>query len=214
VSLLELDARALPPPLSELAGREGWWFAYKFGFDALASEEKVSHLVLWSDGDRFRALQPDMAELFAQAPAREARGALRGGAVPLGAAQEEALAAVSQRLLADFTERTASSLDEARERWDRSVEDALAPGRRLVEEARQAWAAARASLHDGGALALRERRALLERAERDYRRRLDELRALEALRYGEKDRALAELRRRAQPRESRTLIATAFWRVA
>ncbi|HEX9289587.1 MAG TPA: SNF2-related protein [Anaeromyxobacteraceae bacterium] len=211
VALLELDARSLPLALGELTGREGWWFAYKFGFEGLAPEEKVAHLILWADGDRYRALQLDAAEAFAQLPAREARAGLRGGSIPMGSAHEEALAALSSRLLTEFAERTGASYDEARERWDRSAEDALAAPRRQVEEAREAWGKARAALHEKDLL-LRDRRALLERAEREYRRRLDELRATEALRYGEKDRTLADLKRRAEPKERRTLVATAYWR--
>ena len=79
------------------------------------------------------------------------------------------------------------------------------------EDARAAWAKARAVLHDDG-LPLRDRRALLERAEREYRRKLDDLRATEAQRYGEKDRAIAELKKRAEPKERRALVATAYWR--
>jgi superfamily II DNA or RNA helicase len=212
VSLLELDARALPPQLQELAGCEGWWFAYKFGFDALASEDKVAHVILWADGDRYRALPADASELFAQLPAREAKGGPRGGAIPMGTVQEEALATLSARLLAEFAERAGASYDEQRERWDRSVEDGLVAPRRQVEEAREAWSRARAALHDKADLPLRDRRALLERAEREYRRRLDDLRATEALRYGERDRAVTELRKRAEPKEKRTLVATAYWR--
>jgi hypothetical protein len=81
----------------------------------------------------------------------------------------------------------------------------------VVEEARAAWGKARAALHDEG-LSLRDRRALLERAEREYRRRLDDLRATEAQRYAEKDRAIAELKRKAEPKERRTLVGTAYWR--
>jgi hypothetical protein len=212
VSLLDLDALALPGALAELAGREGWWFVYRFCFDALASEEKVAHLVLWADGNRYRALQPEAAGAFALVPAREMKTGPSLGAMSIGTAQEEALATLSSRLLAEFAERAGASYDEARERWDRSVEDGLAAPRKLLEEARAAWARARAALHEKTDLPLRDRRALLERAEREYRRRLDDLRATEALRYGEKDRALADLKRRAEPKEKRTLVATAYWR--
>jgi hypothetical protein len=211
VSLVEVDRRALPPALEELAGREGWWFVYRYTLDGLAQEEKIAHLVLWADGDRFRALPQDAAEAFAQLPAQEARAA-RGSVLPIGEAQEEALAALTQRLLADYQERMGASYDESRERWDRSVEDGLAAPRRAADDARAAWEKARAALHDKGELALRDRRALLERAEREYRRKLDELRATEALRYGEKDRALADLKRRAEAKERRALVATAYWR--
>jgi superfamily II DNA or RNA helicase len=213
VSFLELEARALPAPLSHLAGREGWWLVYRFAFGGLAPEERVAHLLLWSDGSRYFELPRESAEAVARLPAREARG-IPGGAVPLGPAQEEALARLEARLLAEVAERGAAALDESRERWDRATEDALAGPRRAAEEARLAWERARGALHQRSELPLRDRRAGLERAERQHRRRLDALRTAEALRYGEKDRALAELRRRADPGPRRTLVGTAYWRCA
>jgi superfamily II DNA or RNA helicase len=212
VSMLDVNARALPPGLEQLAGREGWWFVYRFAHEGIVSEDRVAHLVLWSDGERFRALPQDAAEAFSRLPAREAKAGRGGAVMPIGAAQEEALTSLSARLLADFQERTGEAFDESRERWDRSVEDALAAHRRQVDEARAAWQKARAALDEKGELPLRDRRALLERAEREYRRRLDELRATESLRYGEKDRAIAELKRRSEAKERRSMIATAYWR--
>ena len=92
------------------------------------------------------------------------------------------------------------------------MEDALAAPRKAAEDARAAWSRARGALYDRSELPLRDRRALLERAERDYRRRLDDLRALEATRYAEKDRAIGDLKKRSEVRERRTLVATAYWR--
>jgi superfamily II DNA or RNA helicase len=212
VSFLELPARHLPASLGDLAGREGWWFAYKFAFDALVSEERVVHLVLWFDGERFRALGQEDADAFAALPAEEVRAGPRGSTLSIGEAQEEALQSLHARLLATVQERSQAAFDASRERWDRSLEDGLAAPRKAVEDARAAWARARAALHDEGALPLRDRRALLERAEREYRRKLDDLRATEAQRYAEKDRAITDLRKRAEPKERRTLVATAYWR--
>jgi superfamily II DNA or RNA helicase len=212
VAFLEVPSRHLPAALGRLAGREGWWFAYKLSLEALVSEERVVHLVLWHDGARFHALAPDEAEAFAALPAEESRAGPRGATVPIGSAQEEALQAAHARLAAEVAERSGAAFDASRERWDRAVEDALAAPRRAIEEARAAWARARGALHDRSDLPLRDRRALLERAEREYRRKLDDLRAVEAQRYAEKDRAVAELRKRAEPRERRTLVATAYWR--
>jgi superfamily II DNA or RNA helicase len=212
VFFLALRARHLPPALGKLAGREGWWFAYRLAFDALVAEERVVHLVLWNDGERFHALSPEEAEAFAALPAEESRAGPRGGAAAVGAAHEEALAALRDRFLADARGRSEAAFDESRERWDRWAEDALAAPRAAVEEARAAWGRARGALHERGDLPLPDRRVLLERAERAYRRRLEDLRALEARRYSERDRAVAELRRRAEPREGRTPVATAYWR--
>ncbi len=213
VALLEVEARALPARLADVAGREGWWFAYKLCYDGLVPQEHIAHLVLWFDGEGFRALSPEDADAFAALPAREAEGGPQGATASIAAAQEEALAAVRARLAGEARERSGAAYDASRERWDRAVEDALAAPRRAAEEARAAWGRARGVLHDdAGGLLLRDRRALLERAEREYRRRLEDLRAAEALRYGEKDRVLAELRKRADPAERRTLVATAYWR--
>jgi hypothetical protein len=123
------------------------------------------------------------------------------------------VAALHAELQGAAEARSLAAYDEARERWDRAAEDALAARRQAAEEGRAAWARARGSVHEEGSpLPLRDRRALLERAEREYRRRLEDLRAAEALRYGEKDRTLAELRRRAEARGQRRLVATAWWR--
>jgi hypothetical protein len=212
VSFLEIPSRALPAEMGRLAGREGWWFAYRYALEALVSEERVVHLVLWFDGERFHALAPEEAEAFAALPAEEGKGGPRGATTAIGEAQEQALAALHARLLASVQERTGAAYDASRERWDRAVEDGLAAPRRAVDEARAAWGRARESLAERSDLPLRDRRALLERAERDYRRRLDDLRALEATRYGEKDRAVTELKKRTEVRERRTLVATAYWR--
>ena len=170
------------------------------------------HLVLWFDGERFHGLPGDEADEFAALPAEEARSGPRGATVSIGSAQEDALAAIHSRMQAEVQERCGQIFDESRERWDRSVEDALCAPRAQVETARQAWIKARAALHDKGDLSLRDRRGLLERAEREHRRKLDDLRATEAQRYAERDRAVAELKRRAEPKEKRTLVATAYWR--
>jgi ERCC4-related helicase len=212
VAFLELTSRDLPPTLGHLAGREGWWFAYKYTLDALVSEERVVHLVLWFDGERFHSLPAEEADLFATLPASESKAGPRGATVSLGEQQETELAEIRTRLVADLNDRIGATFDASRDRWDRAVEDGLAAPRKATEEARAAWGRARAALGDKGDLPLRDRRALLERAERDYRRRLDDLRALEATRYAEKDRAIAELKKKAEIREKRTLVATAYWR--
>jgi len=212
VHRLELDAGSLPARLAPLAGREGWWFAWRVAFGGLAPEERLVHLVLWHDGGAWRTLTPEDAALLAALPARDGDGA-PGAAAALGGAQEEALAGLLAGVQAEVEARSLAAWDEARERWDRAAEDALAGRRQAVDASRAAWGRARAALHEERSpLPLRDRRALLERAEREFRRRLEELRAAEGLRYGEKDRALAELRRRAEAKGQRKLVATAWWR--
>jgi superfamily II DNA or RNA helicase len=212
VHRVEVDPRSLPARLGHLAGRQGWWFAWRLAHSGLAPEERLVHLVLWHDGTEWRALEPADATAFAALPARDGGGA-PGGSAPLDAAPERELSRLAASLLAEAEERSLAAMDGARDRWDRFTEDQLAGPRRGATEARAAWDRARAALHEeGGPLSLRERRALLERAEREHRRRLAELRAAETSRYGEKDRALAEMRRRAEVRASRRLVATALWR--
>jgi len=212
VHRVDVEAGSLPARLGHLAGREGWWFVWRLAFEGLVPEERVVHLVLWRDGDAWQVLDAASAVVFAGLPARPGSGA-PGGAVPLGSLPEEAVARIAGEVRAEVESRGAGSLDEARERWDRSIEESLEAPRRAAELAHEAWKRARGALHEPGSpLPLPERRTLLERAEREYRRRLEEVRGTEALRLAEKDRALAELRRRAEVRGRRRLVATAWWR--
>jgi superfamily II DNA or RNA helicase len=214
VHRVEVDARALPARLGHLAGREGWWFAWRFQFGGLVPEERVAHLVLWHDARGWQALDAASASLFASLPARPGGGTM-GGAGPLGATSEEAVSRLHEEARAEIERRSMAAFDAARERLDRATEDALAADRKSTEAAREAWKRAReALLVDGGSTPGRDRRALLERAEREYRLRLDDLRTTETTRLGEKDRAIAELRRRAEVRGQRKLVATAWWRCA
>ncbi len=212
VHRIDVEPGSLPARLGHLSGREGWWFAWRLGFDGLTPEERVVHLVLWHDGAGWQVLDPADASAFAALPARPGLGA-PGRSAPLGSLPEEAVARLASDLRAEVEARGAAALDEARERWDRSIEDALDDPRQAAEDAREAWRRARAGLHEATSpVPLPERRALLERAEREYRRRQDELRAAEAHRLAGKDRAIGELRRRTEVRGSRKLVATAWWR--
>jgi superfamily II DNA or RNA helicase len=219
VHRLELESRSLPARLGHLAGREGWWFVWRLQFGGLAPEERIAHLVLWNDGRAWQVLDAHDASAFASLPARSGDGAAgdgaNGGTAPLGAAPEEALARLLDEILAEVGARSLAALDAARERWDRAVEDALSRPGREAENAREAWKRARSTLHEEGSpLPLLDRRALLLRAERGYRRALEELRGAETLRLAEKDRALLDLRRRAEAGGQRKLVATARWRCA
>jgi superfamily II DNA or RNA helicase len=212
VSFLGLRSRHLPASLARLAGREGWWFAHRLSFEGLTAEERVAHLVLWSDGVGFHLLAPEEAAAFASLPAEESRAGPGGSTPPVGAAHEEALAAIQARFAAEARERSEVALDVLRERWDRWAEDALAAPRAAAEEARAAWTRARGALVQPGPLPPGDRRALLERAERAFRRKLEDLRVEEARRWAERDRAVGDLRRGADPRDGRALVATAYWR--
>ena len=147
-----------------------------------------------------------------RSPRRRPRPGPRGATASIGAAQEEALARAPRpaprRRAGAQPGRASTPRASAGTAPSRT---ASPPRARRSRTARAAWGKARGALHDDG-LPLRDRRALLERAEREYRRKLDDLRATEAQRYAEKDRAIAELKRRAEPKEKRTLVATAYWR--
>jgi hypothetical protein len=126
---------------------------------------------------------------------------------------EQALAAIREEILAEAEQRSSKELDLGRERADRYTEDCLFEARRLVERARTRWEAVRQTLSGEADLAQRlKARSQLEKAEREYRRKLTALRDQELTSYSDKDRALAELSDRAKVTERRTLVASAyFW---
>jgi len=195
-----------------LVGREGWWFAYRFETTGLKPEEKLVHLVLILEGDGFRPLPLTDSERFLDLPAVEegARGPA-GGTV--AHAQEQALLACREEILRAAELRSGTEMDQACERADRYAEDSLLEGRQALERARAEWEAARhEALSDPDPSARVKQRALIGRAERDYRRKLAALRSQEESCYTQKDRALAALVQRAKVTEGRKLIASAyFW---
>jgi superfamily II DNA or RNA helicase len=88
VHRVDVDAASLPARLGALAGREGWWFAWRLELDGLCPEDRLLHLVLWHDGASWRALAADDGAAFATLPARTGGGA-PGGSAPLGARADE-----------------------------------------------------------------------------------------------------------------------------
>lgn len=126
---------------------------------------------------------------------------------------EQALMAAKDELVRQAERKNAMELDAAKDRADRFAEDCLFSPRQQVERARGEWEMARAAvlLIDDHAERIKAR-ASAERLEREYRRKLTQLRAAEEQRYAEKDRTLAALAQKAKVVANRTLVASAwFW---
>lgn len=214
ITYLELDAASLPSRLSGLAGSEGWWFAYRFETGGLKPEERVVHVVLVKErgGDSFRALPLTDSESFVRLPAKE-QPQRKPAPISVSMVQEQALLAAKDEILRSAEKRSALELDLARERADRFAEDCLLEFREAVESAKTDWEAARKALTAVDDPAERMKaRALVERTEREYRRKVAAVRNEEEKRYGQKDRQLAQLAQQARVTERRALIASAyFW---
>ena len=212
VAAVAVDAGTLPPKLAGLAGKEGWWFAWRFELSGIVPEDRLVHLVLVRDGDGFKALPAgDGAELL-KAYAKD-EPTRRPPAVSVTASHDAALAAAKDELVRQAERRNALELDAAKERADRYAEDCLWPLRTDVDTLRAAWEKARGAVAGVEDPTERMRaRAAAERAEREYRKKLALLRQTEEQRYQEKDRALAQLAQRAKVTPGRALVATAyFW---
>ena len=212
VHWLHLDAAALPARLARLAGSEGWWFVYRFETGGLQPEERLLHLVLLRDRGGFRVLPLEDGELLARVPAREGPPGAPA-AVSVAADQERALSAAREALLREAERRSQAELDRQREQSHRYAEDCLLEHREAADQARAAWEEARAHLATLEEPTERARgRAMAERAEREYRRKLAVLRREEETRYALKDKALAALGERARVGDRRALAGTAyFW---
>lgn len=213
VCFLALDASRAPASLAPLFGKEGWWFAYKLEAGRVDPEERVVHVVLVREGNTYRSLDAEQGALFVEIPAEETDERPTGGAtVSVSTAQENALARAMARMREEVEAKRQAAADRARERWDRFTEEALQKSRSRVEEAKRAWEAARkAVLVCDPAEAPRLRRER-DAKEREYRRRLDQLRLEEQRRYADKDRALLEVQKKATVGEvQRTLLATSYW---
>ena len=191
VSYLALDASTLPGKLESLAGKEGWWFAYRVELSGLKAEEKVMHLVMVRDGDSFRALPLADAEQFSKLGAKDEL-TRKSPPVSVTLEHEKAVVGAKDELVRMAERKNALELDSARERADRFAEDCLLQPRAAVEKSRDEWETARRKVLtiDDSTERLKQR-GQSERLERDYRKKLQALRAHEEQKYAEKDRTLA-----------------------
>jgi hypothetical protein len=126
---------------------------------------------------------------------------------------EQALMAAKDELTRQAEKKNLLELDAARDRADRFAEDCLYTPRQQVDRARDDWETARrAVLAIEDPMERIKARATSERLEREYRRKLQQLRQTEDQKYAEKDRTLAALGQKAKVVVNRTLIASAyFW---
>ena len=133
--------------------------------------------------------------------------------LPVSEAQEAALERALAEVGAQSQEPIDEETDRAREKAMRYAEDCLMAPREAVEKARGKWEEARRALRAEKDPTLKVRvRAALERADREYRRRMSQLRQDEDKRYGDLDRTLTMLAVKSRLTVNRTLIATAyFW---
>jgi superfamily II DNA or RNA helicase len=209
---LQLDSTYLPPQLSHLAVSEGWWFAYRFTVGGLRPEEKLVHLILTREREGFRALPPTDSDCFLQLPARE-EFLRRPASTIVADAQAVALSLARDEIVRRAEQRSFAEADSVHEQLDRYAEDCLFEARQSLEEARVGWEAARQALKSGGDPDPRlKARAQLQKLDREYRRKLDALRAAEDVQYAEKDRTIDQLTQGSKVAERHTLVASAyFW---
>jgi hypothetical protein len=126
---------------------------------------------------------------------------------------EKALMAAKDELTRVAERRNMLELDAAKDRADRFAEDCLFSPRQQVERARGEWEDARKLVIDIEDPTERVKaRATAERLEREYRRKLTQLRQAEDAKYAEKDRTLAALALKAKVVTNRSLVASSyFW---
>lgn len=212
VSYLALDGGTLPPKLAHLQGKEGWWYAYRFELSGLKPQDRVVHIALIKHGEGFRVVPWHDADGLPHVEASEEK--TRKPVVLSATLQhEQALLAVKDELVRVAERLNALELDAARDRADRFAEDCLYTPRQQVDRARDEWEEARKAVLAIDEPAERMKaRAKAERLEREYRRKLQQLRHTEEQRYAEKDRTIAALAQKAKVVAGRTLIASAyFW---
>ncbi len=212
VTSLVLDGSTLPAKLGHLQGKEGWWYAYRFEITGLKPEERVVHVVCTKYGEGFRVVPWQDSDVLAKASAREDDSRLPPPNLPT-LEHEKVLMAAKDEITRAAERKNMFELDAAKDRADRFAEDCLFSPRQQVDRSRAEWEEARVRV-----LAVEDPtermkvRATAERLEREYRRKLQQLRQAEDAKYTEKDRTLAALAQKAKVVTSRTLVASSyFW---
>jgi len=210
ISYLSLNASELPARLGHLTGSEGWWFVYRVEIAGAKPPERLVHLVLVRENNRYRALSVTDGDCIARLSGRTAYGR-SPAALPVAAAQETALDAAMREVCELAQEANLREIDHAREKAMRYAEDCLMAPRDAVLKARAKLEDARRMLMNEEDPTMRPRaRAALDRADRDYRRRMSNLRQEADKQYADLDRPRTRLAVRSKVTANRTLIATAY----
>ena len=170
------------------------------------------HIVCTKYGEGWRVVPYLDAELLPRAMAREVEGRMPPPTLPT-LEHEKALMAAKDELTRAAERKNMLELDAAKDRADRFAEDCLFTPRQQMERARNEWEEARKQVTGIEDPAERMKaRASAERLEREYRRKLTQLRQSEDAKYAEKDRTLAALSQKAKVVTNRTLVASSyFW---
>jgi hypothetical protein len=207
-----IDGSTLPAKLGNLQGKEGWWYAYRFEITGLKPEERLVHIVCTKYGEGYRVVPYLEAEVLHKASARECKDRTPPPNLPT-LEHEKALMAAKDELTRIAERRNMLELDQAKDRADRFAEDCLFSPRQQLERAREEWETARKLVVDIEDPTERMKaRGAAERLEREYRRKLQQLRQAEESRYAEKDRTLAALAQKAKVVTNRSLVASSyFW---
>ncbi|MBL8936518.1 MAG: ATP-dependent helicase, partial [Archangium sp.] len=211
-SQIVIDGSTLPSTLDHLQGKEGWWYVYRFEISGLKPEEKLVHLLLYKHGESFRVVPWADGEGMARAQAKEISGRTQSVNSPT-LVHEQAIMAAKDEITRIYEKKSVLEFDATRDRADRFAEDSLFSPRQQVDRARAEWEEARLAVLAIEDPAERVKpRATAERLEREYRRKLQQLRQAEDTRYAEKDRTLAAQAQKAKVVTNRTLVAsTYFW---
>ncbi|MBM4780609.1 MAG: DEAD/DEAH box helicase family protein [Archangiaceae bacterium] len=211
-SQIVIDGSTLPSTLDHLQGKEGWWYVYRFEISGLKPEEKLVHLLLYKHGESFRVVPWADGEGMARAQAKEISGRTQSVNSPT-LVHEQAIMAAKDEITRIYEKKSVLEFDATRDRADRFAEDSLFSPRQQVDRARAEWEEARLAVLAIEDPAERVKpRATAERLEREYRRKLQQLRQAEDTRYAEKDRTLAAQAQKAKVVTNRALVAsTYFW---
>ncbi len=212
MTTLVLDGSTLPAKLGHLQGKEGWWYAYRFEITGLKPEERVVHIVCTKYGEGFRVVPWTDSDALAKAVAREDESRQAPPNLPT-LEHEKALMAAKDELTRQAERKNMLELDAAKDRADRFAEDCLFSPRQQVDRFRGDWEDARkVVLTIDDPTERVKARATAERLEREYRRKLQQLRQAEDAKYTEKDRTLAAMAQKAKVVVNRTMVASSyFW---
>jgi superfamily II DNA or RNA helicase len=212
VNWLAIDGGTLPPNLLHLQGKEGWWFVYKFELSGLKPEERLVHVLMQRFGESYRVVNFEEAAALAKAAAHD-ESLRKPSSVSPTLQHEQTILSIRDELVRRAERKNALELDSSRDRSDRFAEDCLFTPRQQVERARSEWESARKAVVALEDFAERlKSRASADRLEREYRRKLQQLRSTEEQKYAEKDRTMAALTQKSKVVATRSLVTSCyFW---
>ena len=215
IELLYNEGRHKISLLEPYLGGEGLWFTYKFCFEGLEAEERLAHVVLGKEGSQFHPLSRDLAEKFVTITALEKSASQALSLSPeVRDLRDKELRSIEEKWSAEIGLRNEEYYDRELDKLETYSEEALFQLQDELKQVENEGKEAKRKRQRAGTFDERNAaRREVHRLEQEFSRVADRIAREKKQLFQEKEQAMEELEKQLKLKVTKSLVATAVWRL-